>query len=80
MGIIDKMTYTLTCKNCGTTEKSSILDEGAPYSGAAWCSSAHFSDFDTSWQGGGLTEPKLLSVKCKKCGGTDIEVTSKYSL
>ena len=53
MSIIDKTTYTLVCTDCGTTEKASILDKGSPYSGSAWRPSAHFSDFETSWEGGG---------------------------
>ena len=66
MSIIDKTTYILVCKDCGATEKASILDKGSPYSGSAWRPSAHFSDFETSWKGGGSTEPELVSVKCKK--------------
>lgn len=80
MSVIDKTTYTLVCTDCGTTEKASILDKGSPYSGSAWRPSAHFSDFETSWEGGVPTEPELLSVKCKKCGSTNIKVTSEYSL
>ena len=78
MGIIDRAVYVLTCKKCGTTEQSSILDKGSVW-GSAWNFSAHFSNFETSWTGGGATEPELTSVKCKKCGSTDIDVKSDYS-
>jgi hypothetical protein len=68
MGIIDKTTYTLRCNNCETTEEASILDKGSNWSGSHWQSGASFTNFSTSWNGGGKSEPELIEAKCKYCG------------
>lgn len=77
MGIIDKVIYTVTCNNCGTTEKSTVLDKGSPY-GSAWRIPVEFTNFESVWIGGGEIEPKLEIVKCKKCGSKNIDVESEY--
>ena len=41
----DMAVYTLTCKNCGATEDSTIRDHGSVWSGCDWDSSASFSRF-----------------------------------
>ena len=80
MGVLEKKIYTLVCENCGSAENSRVLDKGNPYSGSFWLPSANFSHFETSWQGGGETEPQLISVKCKKCNSVNIRVTTEYSM
>jgi hypothetical protein len=67
MGIIDKRSYKLICKNCDEMESSSIHDKGSNWNGSSWDSQAIFSKFDTSWCGGGKDEPELLSAFCKQC-------------
>ncbi|MGB5234531.1 MAG: hypothetical protein WBN85_05060 [Candidatus Macondimonas sp.] len=63
MGIIDKTTYRLTCPQCGAAETANVLDKGSN-----WQSGATFKRFETSWSGGGSTEPDLISATCKQCG------------
>ncbi len=67
MGIIDKTTYTLTCPKCGAVEVATILDKGSNWGGPHWQSAARFSQFDTTWEGGGSREPELKSATCKQC-------------
>lgn len=67
MGTIDKTTYRLTCPQCGTTEVGAILDKGSNWNGSHWQSGAEFEHFETSWSGGGSTEPTLNSVTCIGC-------------
>lgn len=80
MGVIDKILYTLTCNHCGTTEKSSVVDKGSGWGGSAWEPSAHFSKFDTEWEGCGSVEPKLITSKCKNCGSSNISIASEYKV
>jgi hypothetical protein len=68
VGIIDKTTYRLTCPQCGTVETANVLDKGSNWSGSHWQSGATFERFETSWSGGGSTEPDLISASCKQCG------------
>lgn len=79
VGIIDKCTFTLTCLQCAESEEASIFDRGSNWSGSHWSSSADFRKFDTKWEGGGASEPELITAKCKKCGA-DPSVVSKYSI
>jgi hypothetical protein len=79
MGIIDRCTYTLHCKQCNTTESQSVVDSGSSWSGSFWSSGPSFHHFDTEWEGSGKTEPDLVAVKCKQCGQQP-EVNSKYSM
>jgi hypothetical protein len=68
MGVIDKTTYILNCPICNEDEVGSILDKGSNWSGSHWQSSADFKKFKTSWSGGGITEPSLISATCTSCG------------
>jgi len=68
VGIIDKTTYRLTCPKCGAVEKANVLDKGSNWSGSYWQSGATFERFETSWSGGGSTEPDLTSATCRQCG------------
>jgi hypothetical protein len=68
VGIIDKTTYRLTCPQCDAVETANVLDKGSNWSGSHWQSGATFERFETSWSGGGSTEPVLISAKCKQCG------------
>lgn len=76
MGTIDKTTYRLTCPQCGTTETGVILDKGSNWSGSHWQSGAKFDQFETSWSGGGSTEPDLVSATCSRCGAAAQQRTS----
>jgi predicted RNA-binding Zn-ribbon protein involved in translation (DUF1610 family) len=68
MGIIDKTTHHLTCPQCGASEACIVLDKGSNWSGSHWQSGAKFERFETTWSGGGSTEPELVSATCKQCG------------
>lgn len=68
MGIIDKSTCRLTCPHCGASETANVLDKGSNWSGSHWQSGAKFERFETSWFGGGSTEPNLILATCKQCG------------
>lgn len=68
MGIIDKTTYRLTCPQCDAVETANVLDKGSNWIGSHWQSGATFERFETSWSGGGSTEPDLISATCKQCG------------
>jgi hypothetical protein len=68
VGIIDKTTYRLTCPQCDAVETANVLDKGSNWSGSHWQSCATFERFETSWSGGGSTEPDLISATCKQCG------------
>jgi len=68
MSVIDKTTYLLNCLNCNKEEASSILDKGSNWGGSHWQSSTNFTKFKTSWSGGGITEPSLISATCTSCG------------
>ena len=74
----DMAVYTLTCKNCGATEDSTIRDHVSVWSGCDWASSASFSRFDTKWAGGGKEEPDLVSVRCTNCGSSDVKFDTTY--
>ena len=67
MGTVDRVTYTLSCKTCGTKQSASISQRGSSFSRSWGCAPA-FTLFATEWEGGGDTEPELLSAKCRKCG------------
>jgi hypothetical protein len=68
VGIIDKTAYRLTCSQCGAAETANVLDKGSNWSGSHWQSGANFEQFETTWSGGGSTEPELISANCKRCG------------
>jgi hypothetical protein len=68
VGIIDKTTHRLTCPQCGASETADVLDKGSNWSGSHWQSGAKFERFETTWSGGGSTEPDLGSATCKQCG------------
>jgi len=68
VGIIDKTTYSLTCPQCGAAATANVLDKGSNWSGSHWQSGATFERFETSWSGGGSTEPDLIAATCKQCG------------
>jgi hypothetical protein len=70
MGVIDKTTYILSCKNCKEEETSSVLDKGSNWSASHWQSGAIFKKFKTNWDGGGIVEPTLLDATCNACGDT----------
>ncbi|WP_298034730.1 hypothetical protein [uncultured Desulfovibrio sp.] len=78
MGCIDKIVYTVLCKQCGNQSETSIRDSGSNFGGSWWGSEGNFADFDSAWEGGGLQEPKLLYIKCKKCGSEQINVEWNY--
>ena len=67
MGVIDKTTYLLSCERCSVEETSSILEKGSNWGGSHWQSEADFTKFMTSWKGGGVAEPTLLSATCISC-------------
>ena len=77
MGTIDKLTYTLTCADCGVEESASILDKGSGWGGSDWQGSANFKSFKTSWKGGAWEEPTLISAVCAACGG-EATANSRY--
>lgn len=66
--MIDKTTHRLTRPQCGAVETAKVLDKGSNWSGSHWQSDATFERFETSWSGGGSTEPDLISATCKQCG------------
>lgn len=68
MGIIDKLSITLTCSRCGATEESSILDTGSRWSSSNWSCPRPFTQFDVIYKGGGKDEPSVDSAQCKVCG------------
>lgn len=70
MGIIDKLSITLTCNGCGTAEESSVLDTGSRWGGSHWSRPGPFMQFDVICKGGGKDEPTVDSAKCKACGNT----------
>lgn len=78
MGIIDKCTYTLICPQCEISESASVLEKGSGWGGSSWEARASFAKFTTEWQGGGKSEPELLSATCKVCG-SEASKTSKNS-
>ncbi len=67
MGIIDKTTHRLTCPQCGASETANVLGKGSNWSGSHWQSGANLGRFETTWSGGGSTEPDLVSATCKQC-------------
>jgi len=68
MGIIDKTIHKLTCEKCRIEEEQQVLDKGSGWSGSSWQCGVNFQHFDTSWSGGGKTEPQITKANCKKCG------------
>ena len=78
--MIDSLIFSLTCRHCKTTEKSRLVDRGSGWSGSSWDSSADFSNFETTWSGGGFITPELLSAKCKQCGSSDVEIESEFKV
>jgi hypothetical protein len=68
MGVIDKTTYILSCKNCQEEETASVLDKGSNWGGSHWQSGTVFKKFKTNWNGGGVVEPYLLCATCISCG------------
>lgn len=80
MGIIDKLTYTLSCATCSCTEQKSLVDKGSGWSGSFWGSPPKFTKFHVSWKGeGGREEPELVSANCAQCGNP-AHVDSRYSV
>lgn len=78
MGISDKVTFTLSCANCGVSESASITDSGSNWSGPHWGGPARFQKFAVTWEGdGGRTEPDVKTAVCIRCGGT-AKADSKY--
>ncbi len=74
MGIIDKTTYVLTCKECHKKESSVLLDKGSNWGGSSWQDRANFEYFIVDWKGGGIHEPEIQSAKCLACNSTQIEI------
>ena len=68
MGIIDKTIHKLSCEDCHIEEEQKVLDKGSGWSGSSWQSGVDFRHFETSWFGGGKTEPDITKATCKKCG------------
>ena len=68
MGTIDKTIHKLACESCDITEEKKVLDKGSGWGGSHWQSGAEFTNFETSWKGGGDTEPSITKAKCNQCG------------
>lgn len=67
MSVIDKLWIKLTCNGCRATETSAALDKGSTWSGSDWGSASPFKLFDVICDGGGKSEPTVVSAKCKAC-------------
>jgi hypothetical protein len=80
MGVIDSVAYTAECVDCGVADEASIAENGIGWIGTCWGTEAHFTKFDSAWQGGGLLEPELQSIQCKTCGGSNVKMDKKYSI
>ena len=68
MSIIDKIKFTVKCKDCNIVETKSIFDKGSRHGGSFWQSSVSFDYFATSWKSDKIYGPSLISATCKKCG------------
>lgn len=69
MGIIDSVTYKITCRECEIEEVVKILDKGSNWGGSHWRWPSELSKFIGSWEGGGgKQEPELRTAACKTCG------------
>jgi hypothetical protein len=66
MGIIDRISFSLTCPTCEKTESSTAYQKGSRW-GASWGDQASFLHFTTQWSGGGNEEPKLEKAICNQC-------------
>ena len=72
MATIDSTLHTLECPKCAKKEARRILDKGSEWGASHWQDGARFECFQTSWTGGGHTEPVLSAAYCKNCGGVAI--------
>ncbi|MDB5984915.1 MAG: hypothetical protein JWQ69_5930 [Pseudomonas sp.] len=68
MGVIDQTIHKLSCEGCRIEEEQKVLDKGSGWGGSSWQSGVDFQHFETSWSGGGKTEPNLTQATCRKCG------------
>lgn len=68
MGIIDSMTFTLVCRECGTSESIQAVDRGSIWSGSHWSGLSSAARFDVTSVGGALVAPTVTSATCKSCG------------
>jgi hypothetical protein len=68
MGTIDKTIHKLTCETCRIVEEVEVLDKGSNWGGSHWQNGENFENFETSWDGGGKTEPHIITAVCRHCG------------
>jgi len=67
MGVIDHTQYKLICPQCGISEMSKVMEDGAPYDGSPWQAGTPLEHFETQWSDAGRDEPVLISAVCKTC-------------
>lgn len=72
MGVIDRLWIKVTCTECGSSETSSARDTGSNWSGSHWGNIGKFEQFQVVATGGGKDESKIISAKCKACGGATV--------
>ena len=68
MGVIDETSYQFHCARCDIEEKVRVRDRGSMWGGPHWQSGPKLDLFEIVWEGGGKTEPEVVSILCKKCG------------
>lgn len=67
MGVIDSITYTLTCSRCGASEAARVVDFGSSWNGSSWRGGPKLELFETEWTGGGAIQPDLRVATCRHC-------------
>ena len=67
MGTIDKNIVTLCCSSCGKSEILTAVEKGSVYGSSGWNDFNEAAYFNVTSEGGGMSEPHVVSAKCKKC-------------
>jgi hypothetical protein len=68
MGVIDKVTATVSCATCNIDESHSAVEKGSSFGSGGWRNFDEFKNFDVviSREQCG---PSVTSATCKKCSG-----------